>query len=355
MRIVFVSLFHDFIGGGEHSLFDLLRGLPRRWHPLLVTPEAGPLSAKAALAGIDVAHLPMPKLGLASLPALWQWFAWLRSERPVLLHANNSRAAVYAGIAGRLHGIPMVFHCRVAARDVRLDWLIGRLASRIICNSRAVARRFVARHDKVEVIYNGVPAIGTEPAKKPWKAEAVMLFAGRLSAEKQPDMAVRAFARLAADFPRLHLAMVGGSDPQNMGYGAKIRGEADGLPCAGRIHWLGQCENMAPWYAVADLLVVPSQHEGFGRVIVEAMGCGIPVIAFAVGGIPEVLQDGVQGRLVQPGDEAGLAKALHDLLDDAQLCRSMGEAGRRRVSDFSPEAHAEAMAKMFALLVEKVP
>ena len=85
------------------------------------------------------------------------------------------------------------------------------------------------------------------------------------------------------------------------------------------------------------------------------MGCGIPVVAFAVGGIPEVLQDGVQGRLVQPGDEAGLAKALHDLLDDGHLRRSMGEAGRRRASDFSPEAHVEAMARMFALLVEKAP
>lgn len=353
MKIACISQFSDFVGGGEHSLLDMVEHLPQNVEAVLVTPKAGALSARAALAGISVAHLPMPKLGLASLPVLWRWLAWLRAEGPLLLHANNSRAAVYAGIAGRLRGIPMVFHCRITERDVRLDWLIGRLASRIVCNSRAVAARFAARHDKVEVIYNGVSVIEADPAMKPWRAETVMLFAGRLSAEKQPDMAVRAFARLADDFPRLHLAMVGGDDPQDPRYGEQVRGEAERLPCAGRIHWLGQCGNMAEWYAIADLLVVPSRHEGFGRVIVEAMGCGIPVVAFAVGGIPEVMHDGVQGRLVRPGDETALITALHDLLDDGELRRSMGESGRRRAPYFSPEAHAGAMARMFTSLTEK--
>jgi glycosyltransferase involved in cell wall biosynthesis len=356
MRVACISQFSDFVGGGEHSLFELLHELPERWHPLLVTPQAGPLSARASLSGIDVVHLPMPGLGPASLPALGRWSAWLRAERPLLLHANNSRAAVYAGITGRLHGIPMIFHCRIAERDARLDWLIGRLASRIICNSRAVAERFESRRDKVEVIYNGIAPLNVKKrAAKPWGAKSVLLFVGRMSEEKQPDVAVRAFAELAGDARGMHLVMAGGDDPLDPDYGPRIRAEAARLACADRIHWLGQCENMAPWYAIADLLVVPSRHEGFGRVIVEAMGCGVPVAAFAVGGIPEVLQDGVEGRLVRPGDKAALARAMHDMLADDLLHRSMSEAGLRRAPDFSPAAHAEAVARVYTSVVGAPP
>lgn len=351
-HIAFISQFHDFVGGGEHSLFDLMRHLPDRWKPLLVTPEAGPLSAKAAMSGIEVTHLPMPKLGLAALPALWRWSRWLRLARPSLLHANNSRAAVYAGIVGRLHGVPMLFHCRIAERDVRLDGLIARLASRIICNSRAVAVRFADVSKKVSVIYNGIPALDPEPRDKPWGAARVLLFAGRLSSEKQPEVAVRVFAALAEKFPDLHLAMAGGDDPLQPEFSERIRQDARALPCADRIHWLGQCESMGQWYAAADLLIVPSLHEGFGRVIVEAMGCGVPVAAFAVGGIPEVLQDRRQGRLVDAGDEAALAEAVRNLLVDDAAREAMGAAGRVRAREFSAEMHAEKVAGLYALMLE---
>jgi glycosyltransferase involved in cell wall biosynthesis len=218
-----------------------------------------------------------------------------------------------------------------------------------------VAARFEKYRDKVEVIYNGILPLDVKPAAKPWGADAVLLFVGRMSAEKQPDVAVRAFASLARDYPWLHLVMAGGPDPLDPDYGRRVRAEAERLRCAGHIHWPGHCENMAMWYAVADVVVVPSRHEGSGRVIVEAMGCGVPVVAFAVGGIPEVMQDGVQGRLVHAGDEVALAGALRGLLEDKRLRRSMGDAGRRRAPEFSLASHAEAVARVYTSVVGAPP
>lgn len=351
MRIVFVSLFDDFVGGGEHSLLDLMRHLPKRWQPLLVTPHFGPLAVRAEQEGIDTAHLPMPKLGLASLPALWCWLQWLRAERPGLLHANNSRAAVYAGVVGRLLGIPMLFHCRIAERDRRLDRLIAGLARRIICNSRAVSMRFATTPEKVRVIYNGVSGLETTPLEKPWGAESILLFAGRLSEEKQPDVAIQIFQNLANEFPGLHLAIAGGDDPLNPGYAERLRRGSTQFPCADRIHWLGRCEEMGAWYSVASLLIVPSRHEGFGRVIVEAMGCGVPVVAFEVGGIPEVLQDGIQGLLVKPNDTVSMTSGVKRLLRDQAMRLGMGENGKLRAALFSLESHVVAVARLYEELL----
>lgn len=350
-QVAFISQFADFVGGGEHSLFDLMRYLPAAWQPLLLTPTAGALSSEAMAAGIEVAYLPMPKLGLASIPALFSWSAWLRKARPAILHANNSRAAVYAGLAARLHGVPMLFHCRISEPDPPLDGLIARLASRIVCNSCAVAERFAAWPGKAQVIYNGVSLLEPPVRDKPWGAESILLFAGRLSEEKQPDEAVRLFAELADDFPGLHLAMAGGDDPHDPAYSDGVRRAAEGLRCTERIHWLGHCDAMVDWYAVADLLVVPSKHEGFGRVIVEAMGCGVPVAAYAVGGIPEVLQNDVQGVLVPAGDEGAMLDALQRMFSDPAARQAMGEAGRLRAAEFRPEQHAAAVAHLYAELV----
>jgi len=349
MRVACISQFSDFVGGGEHSLLEMMMHMQPPWQPMLITPATGPLAERAKAQGIETAQLPMPPLGMASLPALWRWCAWLRAERPVLLHANNSRAAVYAGIAGWMCDIPVVFHCRIAERDPRLDGLIARLAARIICNSRAVAARFAQWPDKVEVIYNGIaPLAATAAEQRPEGAEQLLLFVGRLSAEKQPDAAVRVFERLAVDFPGLHLALAGGDDPLHPDFSERVRSRAAQSRFAGRIHWLGQCERLAGWYAAADLLIVPSRHEGFGRVIVEAMATGTPVIAFAVGGIPEVIEADQQGRLVAAGDEVAMTEAVGKLLCDDAGRAAMAAAGRIRAATFTSEHHAEAVAGVYA-------
>lgn len=346
IKVVYLSGFSDMVGGGEHSLLDLMRSLGGSVEPLLVTPQPGALSRKAGAAGIKSVHLPLPPIGIRSMPALLQWLRWLGRERPHLLHANNPRTAFYAGIAGRLLGIPVIFHCRVAARDKKLDPILVRLVSKVICNSDATARRFDAWPGlKPEVIYNG---LDVEVAA----AEAVgegrnLLFVGRLSDEKQPDVAIEVFAALAGMFPDLRLLVVGGDDPADPRLAETLRRDAGQAPYGDRILWAGAQESVSAWYAKADAVIVPSKYEGFGRVLVEAMAHGVPVVAFRVGAIPEVIEDGVQGILVEPYKIDAMSDAVASLLNDEVLRRHMGEAGRLRAEAFSLVAHAGAVEELY--------
>jgi glycosyltransferase involved in cell wall biosynthesis len=99
----------------------------------------------------------------------------------------------------------------------------------------------------------------------------------------------------------------------------------------GRVHFVGHQEDILPWLAALDVFVLSSDWEGMSNALLEAMAAGLPVVATAVGGTPEVVVDGVTGLLVPPHDPISLAEAIVRLLDAPDLRRQMGQAGRERV------------------------
>lgn len=109
----------------------------------------------------------------------------------------------------------------------------------------------------------------------------------------------------------------------------------EGLGIEEHVRFLGFIEHskLPPYFSSADLFVLPSRREGFGLVLAEAMACGVPVVSTRVGGIPEVVEDGVTGLLVPPNDPAAIAEAIIELLDDPERMRDMGVRGRERVSE----------------------
>jgi len=117
----------------------------------------------------------------------------------------------------------------------------------------------------------------------------------------------------------------------NQGYAATLRRQASEQGLSSRIHFTGPLPQsvLAQRMAEASVLVLPSQSEGFGRVILEAMAAGTPVIGSRVGGIPELIEDGVNGFLVAPGDERTLADKINWLFENGDQARTMGQAARR--------------------------
>jgi glycosyltransferase involved in cell wall biosynthesis len=225
----------------------------------------------------------------------------LATRRPLVLQLWGSDAAL-------------------ARRVPFLARLLVRRARVVVCASKALAedaRALGAREVRVIESAVAVPETVGEPDEPPH-----LLYVGRLSEEK----GVRELADAAHGLP-LHVVGDGPLRP--------LFPDAVGFVPPGEL---------GPWYERAAVVVVPSRREGYGMVAREAMAHGRPVVATAVGGLVDAVEDGVTGVLVPPGDVAGLRAALERLLADPALRSELGRAARARaIARSSPEAYAEAV------------
>lgn len=177
-----------------------------------------------------------------------------------------------------------------------------------------------------------------------------LLFVGRLNAQKGLELALRALAGMRH---RLSLDVVGDGDDR-----AQLEALASSLGIADRVQWHGALPQprLVEFYRSATALVVPSVEEGLGLVAVEAQLCETPVVAFASGGLPDVVQDGVTGMLVPPGEAGALTRALDDLLDRSDRGAALGAAGRlHALATFAPESVARKYAGIYHTAIASSP
>jgi glycosyltransferase involved in cell wall biosynthesis len=182
------------------------------------------------------------------------------------------------------------------------------------------------------------------------KNPPIILYAGILTPLKGVHHLINAFALIAKDYPAARLVIVG--KDQNKTYTVDLKRQINRLGVYGRVQLIGSQpqSELAMWMAKSSVLVLPSMSEGLGRVIIEAMATGTPVIGSRVGGIPELIEEGVRGFLVLPGDEKALAEKLRWILDDPVKSITMGEAGRAFVARvFSTKSYVEGHQQMFKL------
>jgi glycosyltransferase involved in cell wall biosynthesis len=318
---------------------------------LAVLPQTGPLVDELAARGIPFVVRPFPVLRKVELrtPAGALAFVvafarsvvsltrWLRRERPSVLYVSTIAAPEWL-LAGRLAGTRVVCH----VHESEPQW--PRLASAvllaplwaahgIIANSRdclgwirsALGGRLARRG---RVVHNGVrepePAAAASPAAAGPRSLVVV---GRLSERKGQDVAIAATALVRRAGYDVTLTLVGDGYP---GYEHVV----EGLHAAARAEGVDDVtvfvgfRDPAPVVAAADVVLVPSRVEPFGLVAVEAMLAGRPVVASAVGGLTEILTDGVTGRLVPPEDPDALADAVIALLADRAAAQRIGRAGQ---------------------------
>ncbi len=170
----------------------------------------------------------------------------------------------------------------------------------------------------------------------------VVFFAGRLEPLKGADTLLDALARLAArpEYADVQLLVAGEDSGDGAGGGgerARLQRRAEESPLDGRVRFLGAVshDRLADYYAIADVCVVPSRTESFGLVALEAQALGTPVVAAAVGGLTEVVQDGVTGFLVEGRDTGRWAETIAAVLNDDGMRAAMGEEARRRAARFT--------------------
>ncbi len=364
MKILFAANVSD-LYGASRSLVRLASAMAAAGHQVeAVLPSDGPLREQLEEAGarveIDTRLVVLRRRDLRR-PAGLLRLAWnlpattarmvrhLRRSRPDIVH-SNAAVVLTAAIAARICGIPHVWHMREFLADVSRLWgvyqrLMAALSAVIVCNSKAVAGQFTGRaYRKTRVIYNGVsePPACRDPeagnrARRRYGLDGRLLvgMAGRINLEqKGQDVFVRAAARLSRRWPAVQFVLAGCPYPGNESHAERLKRLISKLGLEGRVAAVGEVRDFAELCAAWDVCVLPAvKPEGLGNVLIEAMAMSRPVVGSAIGGIPEVIEDGVNGLLAPPGDDAALAARIARLLDDPELRQWMGWQGRRRYEE----------------------
>ena len=318
----------DHPGGAEIGLLRLLPRLP--WAATLTTPQNGPLAARARELGIATERLDVGGLeGGAGARAV---LAWPRARR---LSARHDVTYLNGTTTGRLlpalRGRRTVLHVHDLVDRVPAMW---RQADVILADSQATADRLQGLHAHVV----GCP-IEPDPPRvdPPWAPDGrpVVGYVGRIEARK----GVLDLVEAAPLLDGVRVVVVGddpfGADP---GYVARV----DAGQGIERYPWVDGADGLM---GALDVLVLPSRAEPFGTVLAEAMNAGTPVVATRVGGLPEVVDDGVTGRLVEPGDPRALAAAIREVLGRRD---EMGAAARERAKRWHADDYAARVAELIA-------
>lgn len=285
-----------------------------------------------------------------SPPALWRVRGAMRRFRPeVALALTKKDVRLTAPVARALRVPVVVRHANDRPlRDAAYHrFLYGTLPALHVANSRATRATLLASAPwldpaRVEVVHNGVDpaAFAVPPADLGLPSGSLAIgFVGRFDERKGVLDLAAAWPRAAAALTAAHLVLVGGGERE-----PEMRRLLAGAP---RVHWLGVRKDVPAVMRALDLVAMPSHWEGFGLVALEAMAAGRAVVAAAASSLPEIVRDGVDGRLVPPRSPEALAAALVELGSAPELRGRMGEAGRERAArDFSLDRMIDAFEEL---------
>lgn len=390
--ILYVS-FGTELYGAEQCLLLLIRGLSQKgYHSVVAVPHRGSLTEWLEALSVPVIYVPCMKRWLtkAQVPGLKR-FLYNPYQVPFLLRSaitlreiirqhqvnlvHTSTSVVFDGaLAAVMANVPHVWHVHETIESGK-NWrfflgakiarsLISCFSHRIIATSEAIRRLYLdAPYDtgKIKVIYNGVDIhpydgdLSVPDLRRrlgiPEEAQVVGIVAHMVPLKRHEDF-LRAAVIVQQSVPDSFFLAVG-SDGDASEYGRAIKRLSQELGLAERIVWLGFYERIHEIFKAIDLLVLPSEEESFGRVLIEAMAARRPVVATKVGGIPEIVMDGMTGFLVPPRSPTDLAQSIIRILRDPQLAEAMGQAGRRRVEKyFSVDQYVENVEKVYLELLK---
>lgn len=336
MRVL-VAITRGERGGAQIHVLDLIRGLKGHFTFEVVVGDDEFLAEALRAEQIPVHVVPELEREVApgrDLRALRSLRQRIRMSRPDVVHTHSTKAGLLGRLAAWLEGVPSVHTAhswafsdgirrRRKAVAVPLEAAVARLTDGFIVVSEAdkeVGLRYgVARPHQVHVVHNGVPDIG--PRASPDAGDVpILTMVARMAAPKDHLLLLRSLS--AVDVP-FRVQFVGDGPLR-----AELEAATAELGLADRVEFLGVRADVPALLADSHVFALVSYQEGFPLSILEAMRAGLPVVASDVGGVSEAVHDGVTGSLVARDDQNGLARALGELLADADLRARQGRAGR---------------------------
>jgi glycosyltransferase involved in cell wall biosynthesis len=314
--------------------------------------------------------IPHDKIPIGNTSLVWQvrqTVDIIKRHSIDILHTHGYRSDFVGLIAARVAGIPIVSTVHgwtpvsLKLRGYQmLDRFCLKRFDRIVCVSNLLYEEFSKlgiNFERLVYLPNAVSlpeqSLGQRDTARQQlgveSEENIIVAVGRLSPEKGLDILLAAYARQFSSDRGVRLILVG--DGPEM---AALKSLANRLGISEQVSFAGFAADVSNYYAAADLFVMSSHTEGFPMALLEAMAWGLPVLATAVGGIPDIVQDGKDGCLVPPGNEEQLVVAMGKLLNNRELSEKMGQVARQTITErFAVEQWAFALERVYAGVYEK--
>ena len=373
--VVLVDSYPRILLGAQRRLLEWLDAWdPARATPVVLTPADGALCEEVRARGVASLIVPQPaalasyggallrggvlaKAGRAAAAGRYAWSLRraLKRAGAAAVHCDDLRGVLTAGVAAKTLRLPVSRWSNLEAPLGRLDALELPLCDRVLCITDAMRSKYPPAQQKkyaqkLRTIPGGValaPLDAAGPDRPRFgvsESDFVVTVAGSLNRRKGLDRLLAVWSDIVAAVPNAKLLVAG--EPGEL---SEDREFAENLPNRGllSVSFLGHRGDVPTLMHSTDVLVLPSRHEGMGRVLLEAMACRKPCVGSTAGGIPEVVADGETGFIVDAADPAALRDAVVRLGRDPALRTRMGEAGRARV-----ERHFDARRQTGALLEE---
>jgi glycosyltransferase involved in cell wall biosynthesis len=363
----------SFRGGGQRVLEVVLEGLRDQIDPIVALPEHGPFECDLERRHVETMTYALGRYRSGrksltdfvvftprSIRATLQLSRTIVRRQVDLVMINGPRCLLSGALAARLTGRASLFclHNTLSrSSDVMLAAQAAGLVSRVVACSRAAAEPLLranpALKRKLQVLYPPLP--GTPiPARSgpPATGPLVVGMVGRITEAKGHHVLIEALAQLGPA-PGIRLLIVGAPAPesrQDARYVRSLHDSAARCGVASLVNWVGYQADPQPYYASMNVLTVPSiVEEGMPVVALEACQRGIPVVASCSGGIPELVEHGVNGLLFKTGDPSALAEALQRLRESPALRAQLAAAARTSIdARFSPKLYCSTLGGMIS-------
>jgi len=355
VRVLHLESGRHLYGGARQAAYlvtELNRQDPE--HRLVCQPGHPLVAAVGAAAAV-----PCPCRGDFDLAYYRRLRSLIRSHRPDIVHVHSRRGAdTFGGLAAQAEAVPAVLTRRVESREPRF-WLRRKCRpyAAVVAISTAVEDELAAAGVPASRRHRVASAVDTSLFRPDPSARARLLeryalpadariaaCAAQLIARKGLSYLLRQTVRLAAAEPRLRLLIFGRGPLRG-----RLERQARRLGLAGHVRFCGFADDWPALVPGLDLLLHPAEREGLGAVILEAMSAGVAVVAAAAGGIGDVVEDGVNGRLVPAGPDAAWSDVALELIADASARARLGQAARQTVQQrFTIPAMADRYREIYA-------
>lgn len=352
-------------GGSERQLSVIARHLNRsRFAPHVGTLRPGGFR----LEEIQRAGIPTVCFGVRSFAgmdifrAAGQLRAYVRLHGIQMIHSFDTPMNIFGMFAGRWAGVPVLLSSQRAFRELasplyrQLLRASDRVARGVVVNCQGLVQHMrdegVAA-ERIHLCHNGIDTAQFRPGKRPQELSGASLVVGVVSAlrpEKGLDTLVEAFARMRHRPVDARLVVVGsGTMEEPLKKLARER-----LP-GGSVLFVPSTAEVQYWLCGMDIFVLPSLSEALSNALLEAMACGCATVASAVGGNPELIEDGVTGRLFPAGDADALAACLDAMVRDPETTRKMAGAATESIyARFSQESSVQTMEGVYTAALSRI-